>query len=141
DGPRLLGSDRDHGAIEAATGNAERAGVAVELAVAPAGKAPAFTTTPPGDAGALVSNPPYGERIGRGRDLRPLYQTLGARARALPGHWRIALLVADRRLAGQTGLELASALMTEHGGRKVYVMVGEAGAATAVSVSSRPPAP
>ncbi len=122
-GPRLLGSDRDRGAIEAAGGNAERAGVALELAVAPLGGAPAFAE-PPGPAGALVTNPPYGERVARGRDLRPLYQTLGTKVRGLPGAWRIALVVADRRLVGQTGLELASALMTEHGGRKVYMMTG-----------------
>jgi len=123
-GPRLIGSDRDSGAIGAATDNAARAAVAVELAVAPVGRAPALIE-PPAAAGAVVSNPPYGERIGRGRDLRPLYQTLGARIAALPGRWRVALLVADRRLAGQTGLELASTLMTEHGGRKVFMMTGE----------------
>src|SRR5690606_33975322 len=103
---------------------AARAGVALELARAPVGRAPCFVD-PPGDAGALVTNPPFGRRIGRDDTLRNLYQTLGARAAALPGRWRVAILVASMRAAAWTGLELRSALMTDHGGSKVYAAVGD----------------
>jgi len=72
----------------------------------------------------LVAKPPYGHRVGRAATLRNLYQKLGDAARRLPGMWRIGLIVASPRLAAETGLPLTSALMTDHGGQKVYAMVG-----------------
>ncbi len=124
--PPLSGSDRDAGAVEAARANAARAGVDADFAVASLSAAPGLAA--PGPAGALVCNPPYGARIGRGRDLRPLYQRLGARVCALPPAWRVGLVTADPALARATGLALSSALMTDHGGRKIYLLRGSAGA-------------
>jgi putative N6-adenine-specific DNA methylase len=128
--PRLLGSDRDPGAIAAAQGNAARAGAGhIELVQAPLGGAPAFAA-PPGPAGALVTNPPWGQRTGRDRTLLALYQSLGTRARGLPADWRVALAVADPRLGAATGLGVESRLMTDAGGVKVYFMVGGAAPAS-----------
>jgi putative N6-adenine-specific DNA methylase len=119
--PPLLGSDRDAGAVDAATANAARAGVPVSLACAPLSAAPVFTDPPA--AGVVACNPPYGHRVRGGRDLRPLYQRLGALCRELG--WPVAMVVADRRLAEATGLALRTALMTDHGGRKVYLAISE----------------
>ena len=122
------GSDRDEGAVRAARSNAARAGVEgdLSLACAPLGRAP-LLLEPPGPRGALVTNPPYGQRVGKEATLRSLYQALGRAVRALPPDYRVALVVADRRLAHATGLRLTSALMTDHGGTKVCFMVGSAG--------------
>jgi len=57
----LLGSDTDARALEAARSNAERAGLRVNLRLAPLSSA-----VPSADRGGLVTNPPYGERLSRG---------------------------------------------------------------------------
>lgn len=123
----IAASDRDAGAIAAARANAERAGVAgaIEFEVA------AFTAHPwlaePAAApahGLLASNPPFGRRVGKGADLRPLYQTLGRRAQALGAGWRAALLAQDVRLVRRTGMPLAAAFTTRHGGLPVTTLVG-----------------
>jgi putative N6-adenine-specific DNA methylase len=122
---RILGSDRDDGAIRAAEANAARAGVAgdVELAVRPVSALPEV-----GAEGWLVTNPPYGVRVGETEGLRDLYAALGAAARrALPGG-RVALLSAERRLEGQLRIPLREALSTRNGGIPVRLVVGEVAA-------------
>lgn len=113
----ILASDRDAGAVEAARANAERAGVsdAVRLAVAALGKAP----FPDRELGWWISNPPYGGRIGRGSDLRDLYQAIGQRFAQLGSGWRLGLLVDAPKWAHLTGVELESQVLLDHGGRKV----------------------
>jgi len=130
-GPAVIfASDRDSGAVESARANATRAGVAddLELTCAPLRGAPLLCGEPaPGPHGALVCNPPHGRRVGDQAKLRNLYQSLGQLAQALPDTWRVGLCVADRRLALRTGLQLATAFLTGHGGQKVRAMVGSAG--------------
>ena len=133
-GAPLVGSDRDDGAVAAARGNADRAGVGdrvtfatAALSAAPAALAAATTTpdareaTPP--AGWVVTNPPWGDRVRGGRDLRDLYAALGAVVREqLPG-WGLAVLTADPALARHTGHELTPRLTTTSGGRRVHLLV------------------
>lgn len=117
---RILGSDRDAGAVESARANAERAGVAesVEWSV----RAVSAVEPPPGE-GWLVSNPPYGVRVGERDPLRNLYAALGRLARdRLPG-WTVALLTAERVLEGQLGLALEEGLRTGNGGIPVRLVV------------------
>ncbi len=118
----VLGRDRDAGAVRAASENAARAGVVLDLQ-----RAPLSALTPPtGDmrAGALITNPPYGRRVGQADALRDLYASLGNVARArLPG-WTVALLSADQRLERQIGLALQPAFRTRNGGIPVQCMVG-----------------
>jgi putative N6-adenine-specific DNA methylase len=125
DAPPIAGSDRDAGAVRAALANAQRAGVdeTVTFEEAPLSGAPtgAFGG---GTAGALVTHPPFGGRLGEGTDLRPLYQSLGRLAGELPQDTRVALVVRDRRLALSTRLQLDTALLTDHGGTKVRIVVG-----------------
>jgi len=123
--PPIAASDRDAGAVAAARANAERAGVAADIAIdcAALGHAPGLThpAMPPG---AVVTNPPWGRRIGGKQPLRPLYQSLGTRLRDLPGRWRVALLLADPASARDVVPGLRSALMSDSGGTKVYFFVG-----------------
>jgi len=124
----IFGSDRDTGALEAARGNAARAGVLEDLRLecAPLGRAPILRGEPPPDeAGWLVTNPPHGRRIGDPRKLRNLYQSLGQAGRRLPAGWTAALCVADRRLALATGWPLATSFLSSHGGVKIRAMVGK----------------
>ena len=117
----IRGSDRDAGAIAAATANAERAGVAgeVELEVAPVSAA-----RPAGDRGWLVTNPPYGVRVGDAERVRDLYAALGRLARErLPGG-TVALVSADRALEAQLRIPLAETITTRNGGIPVRVVVG-----------------
>lgn len=117
----LVGRDRDPRAIEAARGNAERAGVAARLEVGPLSTAAHAM----GDAQrlAVVTNPPWGGRLGDASKLRPLYAALGSLVRSLPGA-TLALAAHDRKLAYATGVPLQSALLSDLGGTKVAMMVG-----------------
>lgn len=120
------GSDRDQGAIDAATGNAERAGVAsaVALTCAPLGSTPFLAAERAPQRGVVVANPPFGRRVSGGRDLLPLYQTLGKRVGALGPGWRIALLAHDPRLARRVGIPLQQLFATRHGGLAVCALAG-----------------
>jgi len=122
----IAASDRDAGAIEAARGNAERAGVADAIDF----RCCAITAQPwlekPGAAparGLLATNPPFGIRVQKGPGLLPLYQTLGHRAARLGEGWRTVVLAHDVRLARRTGVPLRAAFTTRHGGLSVTALV------------------
>jgi putative N6-adenine-specific DNA methylase len=117
----IVAADRDRGAIEAARANAERAGVAGDVVF---DVAPISALTPPEGNGWLVSNPPYGVRIGERDRLRNLYAQIGNVARAKLRGWTIGLLVADRRLEAQVGLDFRERLATKNGGIPVRLVVG-----------------
>ncbi|MEO8139823.1 MAG: class I SAM-dependent RNA methyltransferase [Gemmatimonadota bacterium] len=115
----ILGSDRDAGAIEAATANALRAGVAEDITWR---QAAVSSLEPPAGIGALVSNPPYGMRVSEGRELRDLFARLGTVARErLPG-WRVSLLLPEAPLERATGLPFGPALHTRNGGLAVRML-------------------
>ena len=117
----IQGSDRDAGAIEAATSNAERAGVLDDLALA---VAPVSAIQPPAGRGWIVTNPPYGVRVGETEALRNLYAALGHAARQHAPGWTMALLSAESRLDAQTGVPFADAFQTRNGGIPVHLAVG-----------------
>lgn len=116
----ILACDRDAGAVDAAVRNAERAGVAALVEIRR--RALSAVDPPPSLRGWLVTNPPYGRRVGGG-DLRNLYASLGSLARERFTGWTVALLAADRRLAGHSGLPLRPVLRTDNGGIPVEVLV------------------
>lgn len=113
--PRILARDRDEGAVIAARANAERAGVELEHGVAALSEPFGIDT----DEGALVTNPPWGVRVARDRDLRPLYDRLGAVIEALPPRWEVGVVAADAELVRRAHMPLRSALLTDAGGTKV----------------------
>jgi putative N6-adenine-specific DNA methylase len=114
--PKILASDRDAGAIEAARANAERAGVLdrIEFSV----KAVSSVTVPPGP-GWLVTNPPYGVRVSEGKDLRDLYAQFGKVARNLGRDWTTTIVTSEPVLARATGLSFDEGLPTMNGGLDV----------------------
>jgi putative N6-adenine-specific DNA methylase len=120
-GVRLVGSDRDAGAIEAAIGNAKRAGVAddVEWRRAAISAIEAAPTR-----GWIVTNPPYGRRVGDRKRLRNLYAQMGNVLRAKCSGWELAMLSAHPELDQQTRLALDTRLSTENGGLRVRLMCG-----------------
>jgi putative N6-adenine-specific DNA methylase len=117
----IHGSDRDAGAVGAARGNAERAGVAGDVWFR---EAPVSDLSAPDRPGFLVSNPPYGVRLGETRDLRDLFARLGAVARARCRGSRLALLSADEALERQLGLELSVRWRSSNGGIPVRLVTG-----------------
>jgi len=116
----VVAADRDAGACAAATANAERAGVLVDVRHQPL----SALTPPAGPPGWLVANPPWGARTGPGAggDLRDLYAAVGHLVRERLPHWGVALLVADPRLAQATGLPLGHRWSTPSGGTRVHLL-------------------
>lgn len=119
-GSRIVMSDRDAGAVQAARANAARAGVHDDVEIAQHSLSDTRLAEI-GDAGLMLTNPPYGLRVSDGADLRSLYARLGDVLRAGGTGWRLAMLVPDRRLAGQIRLPLETLLRTTNGGIPVSV--------------------
>jgi putative N6-adenine-specific DNA methylase len=135
----IVAGDRDAGAIEAAKANAARAGVAdaIQFGVAALRSQTWFAGDAPA-RGCLLTNPPFGVRVGKGPNLQPLYQSLGACAKRLGAGWRVGILAHDPRLARKTALPLRAAFTTKHGGLSVTAMVGDTAAAATSDESTQP---
>ncbi|HEX6058260.1 MAG TPA: THUMP domain-containing protein [Gemmatimonadaceae bacterium] len=116
----IHGSDRDEGAIAAATANAERAGVAGDVVFAR--RALSAIEPPAGAPGLIAANPPYGVRVGDPGALRDLFARFGQVARARFPGWTVALLSAEERLDAQLRLPLDELLRTTNGGIFVRVV-------------------
>lgn len=123
---KIRGSDRDAGAIQAASRNAERAGVAdtIELSVAAISEALSELDELATGTGWILTNPPYGIRIGESDDLRNLYARLGTALKAKRG-WRVGILTSDSALVRQTRLPLAPRFNTRNGGIPVSFLASE----------------
>lgn len=120
----IVASDRDAGAVQAATENAERAGVAADIEISERTVSEADYPQPPG---WIVTNPPYGLRVGEPAPLRNLYAQLGRIVRERAPGYRVALLSADRSLESQLGLELREVFRATNGGIPVRLVVGGSG--------------
>ena len=119
---RIIGSDRDAGAIEAAIANATRAGVDRDVELS---RRPVSAIDPPSEVGWLVSNPPYGVRVGEVDRLRNLYAQLGKVARVRCPGWQLALVSASPALERQLGIRTIPVVRTTNGGIKVRVVAGQ----------------
>jgi len=119
--PSIMGSDRDAGAVRMAKSNAERAGVAEFIQFE---NHALSHVHPPRKKGWVVTNPPYGERISKGADLRNLYAQFGNVLRQHCAGWQVALLSNDRMLLGQTHLNLDTTMSLRNGGIKVHLARG-----------------
>ena len=118
----IQASDRDAGAVAAAEGNAERAGVRADIEIT---RRALSAVAPPSELGWLVTNPPYGLRVGERRALRDLYAQLGNVARRSCAGWRVAMLSAHAELERQTGIAFSTAVRTRNGGVAVRIVTGE----------------
>jgi putative N6-adenine-specific DNA methylase len=118
----IVGSDRDAGAVESASANAARAGVAsdVELAV----HALSGMQVPEGGPGWIVTNPPYGARVGDAAKVRDLWAQMGhVLHRKAPG-WRVTLMSPDPALERQLQIPLRVVARTSNGGIPVRIVSG-----------------
>ncbi len=117
--PKMVASDRDAGAIQAAKANAERAGVAdcIEFSR----KAISAIDPPPGP-GWVVTNPPYGVRLRKTNDLRDLYAQLGKVLRTRCPGWHVTVLCGRVQLIRSTGLEFNRGISMMNGGLKVRLL-------------------
>ena len=119
---QIVGSDRDAGAIEAASANSERSGVAsdIEFSVRPISAIEDRYGMP----GLVATNPPYGVRVGEADRVRDLYARLGQVLRAKCLGWQLTLLSASPRLERELRLPLKEAIRTRNGGIPVRVLRG-----------------
>ncbi len=115
----FYGSDRDVGAIKAATANAARASVSdiTHFKHVPVSEAQA----PEGPPGLVIINPPYGTRIGDKKPLRDLHASLGKVLRERFSGWRLGLVTSDASLAVATGIKLKKSPPVLHGGLRIYL--------------------
>lgn len=118
---RIVGSDRNAGAIEASIANAKRAGVAGDIEWR---RGAVSTIERTADSGLVATNPPYGHRVGDG-DVRNAYAQFGNVARRVLGGWNVAIYTSDARLAGQTRLPLKEVFRTVNGGIRIAAWMGE----------------
>jgi putative N6-adenine-specific DNA methylase len=120
--PKIIASDRDAGAIQAAQANAERAGVAdcIQFSC----KA-ISAIDPPSGPGWVVTNPPYGVRLRKTNDLRNLYAQLGKVLRTKCPGWDVTLFCGSTQLIRSTGLEFDKGISLMNGGLKVRLVRGK----------------
>jgi putative N6-adenine-specific DNA methylase len=123
-GSLIVGSDRDAGAVAAASANAARAGVATDVEWR---QAAISAVEPPATPGWVVTNPPYGVRVGERQRLRNLYAQLGNVLRRRWSGWDVGFLSAHAELERQTALALDTAFTTENGGIGVRLVRGRVG--------------
>ena len=119
----IAASDRDAGAITAATENATRAGVRDNIQFAIHSLSAAVF--PDVDHGWVVTNPPYGVRVGEPDRVRDLWAQLGNVLRERVPGWRLALLSPDSTLERQIRIPLRPAAALSNGGIPVRIMVGD----------------
>jgi putative N6-adenine-specific DNA methylase len=119
--PFIAGSDRDAGAVRAAEENAARAKVAEMIRFE---HRAVSSLEPPEGPGFVVTNPPYGRRIGEGKELCNLYARFGDVLRERCPGFRVAILCSDKRLLAAMRLDLDTSLSFANGGLRVYVARG-----------------
>jgi putative N6-adenine-specific DNA methylase len=100
-----LGSDVRRDAIAFATGNARAAGIGHLLRFEV--KDVRDFRPPEGPPGVIVCNPPYGERIGEEKELKPLYRSLGEVLYQRCAGWRAFVFTGNARLARELAMRPA----------------------------------
>ena len=135
--PRIIGADRDAGAIDAAARNAERAGVDgdIRLSVRPMSVSLdelASLARP----GWVLTNPPYGVRVGDSEGLRNLYAKLGSTVKSAAG-WKLGILTSDAGLSRQMGIPMRARFSTTNGGISVGFFAQEKPVPAPVRLRSR----
>lgn len=117
----IVGRDRNGGALDAAQGNAARAGVDGDLTLERADLASEPLPSLPG--AHVITNPPYGQRIDGSRGS---LNALGARL-AETSAQSLGLIYPVDGHANVPGVRLKKLCMTDHGGTKVAISVAELG--------------
>ena len=96
---KIIASDIDKKAIEAARANASKAGVddCITFTINPVNKLKAYE-----EYGMVITNPPYGERIGEQKDLNTIYRALTDFYEKNPT-WSLFLITADKSFETKFG--------------------------------------
>jgi putative N6-adenine-specific DNA methylase len=118
----IRGSDRDGGAVAAAMGNADRAGVSPDVSIE---QRSVSAIEPAPGVGWVMTNPPYGVRVAEAELVRDLYAALGNALRARFVGWRVGVLSPGEPLERQIGLDLHERFRTLNGGIPVRMVTGE----------------
>ncbi|WP_424980638.1 THUMP domain-containing class I SAM-dependent RNA methyltransferase [Leisingera sp. S232] len=114
----FYGSDRNTGAVEMSSANAERASVADITQFTQA--AVSDLQRPEGPPGLVIVNPPYGARIGNKKLLYALYGALGQVLMERFSGWRVGIVTSETSLAKATNLPfLPFGAPVAHGGLKI----------------------
>jgi putative N6-adenine-specific DNA methylase len=119
----IFSSDRDQGAIRAASSNADRAGVAKLLQFRNCSLSESWEDLP--ETGLVVVNPPYGQRIGEKGKIHGLYSHFGKALRNRYPGWRIAVVCPDKSLAGRLAPGIEEITRFKNGGLPVGLYLGE----------------
>lgn len=117
--PPLFGYDRDEGAIRAARANAERAGLGEAITFE---RRSISDLVVPETPGWIVTNPPYGERVKGGPDLRNLYARTGTIWRERAAAWQLYMISSSPRWLGQMGMRHEVIAKFNNGGIPVNLM-------------------
>lgn len=124
---KILGADRDNGAISASIANAERAGVAADIHFSTGAvssvKAIAADLLTGAKTVTVLTNPPYGSRVGDST-VRNLYAQFGNVLRDSFPRSVIGLLSPDRALERQTRISFRPVFSISNGGIPVRLMQG-----------------
>jgi putative N6-adenine-specific DNA methylase len=135
--PRIIGADRDAGAIDAAARNAERAGVDGDLRLAVRPMSVSLDELESlARPGWVLTNPPYGVRVGDTEGLRNLYAKLGSSVKSAPA-WRLGILTSDTRLSRQMGIPMRARFSTSNGGIPVAFLAQEKPTTTTAPLRQR----
>jgi putative N6-adenine-specific DNA methylase len=102
----VLGYDLRNDSMSFSRANARAAGIGHLMTFAAADLK--HFRPPAGPPGVLVCNPPYGERIGEEKELRPLYKMLGTVLTERAPGWGLFVFTGNARLAREIGLKPVS---------------------------------
>lgn len=108
----VMARDHDPRAVAAVLHNARAAGVG-ELVKAARGELAALGAQPAGTL--VVTNPPYGERLGEGEDLKALYRTLGDTCKQRLAGGTLWVLTGSPELVKSIGLRASRRLVVFNG--------------------------
>lgn len=112
---RILAADRDARTVDAAIGNARRAGIEVQFRHVDVDALEA-----PGPTGLVVANPPWGERLAK-EAVASVYTRLGRALRERFPGWRAVFLAPDRSLAERVDRRATRLTHFPSGGTRVEV--------------------
>jgi 23S rRNA G2445 N2-methylase RlmL len=121
--PRLLGFDSDPQRVREARENVAAAGL--EPLITIECQSALKLDLRPGWNAWIVTNPPYGERIGEGRETRALLEAFGQQCRNQYRGYRFAILSGGSDLTRALGLKVSARHSLDNGGLPVELLLGE----------------
>lgn len=118
----VVARDRSAHTLRAAAANAQRAGVADNIAMK---TADFFSTPAPNfEGGLLVLNPPYGKRLGDQKQAENFHRRLGATLRKDYKGWLVGVVLHQAAWADLLRLKERARITVPHGGLQVTMLHG-----------------